>query len=203
ARATGRGGQLAALAVVGTVLLAPLPLAQGQASTPSFAAAANFPVGTDPYSVATVDVNGDGKLDLLVANAGSNTVSVLINQTLPGATTPSFAGPYSYPVGTTPVAVAAVEVNGDGRPDLLGANQGSNTVAVLLNQTAAGASIPSFAAATSFSVGTLPRSVAAADVNGDGLPDLLVANQGSNTVSVLLNTGAAGAGLPSFAAATS
>jgi hypothetical protein len=78
-------------------------------------------------------------------------------------------------------------VNGDGRPDLLTANANSNNVSVLLNQTAPGAAVPTFAAASFFPVGSLPQAVVAADVNGDGRPDLLVANANSNNVSVLLN----------------
>src|SRR5262249_47549278 len=114
ARAPGHGGQLAALAVVGAVLLAPLPLVQGQASTPSFAAATSFAVGTGPFSVAVADVNGDGRPDLLAANQGSNSVSVLLNQTAPGATTPIFSAAADFSVGTTPRSVAAADVNGDG-----------------------------------------------------------------------------------------
>ena len=79
-------------------------------------------------------------------------------------------------------------MNGDGRPDLIVANDGSNTVSVLLNTTAPGATTLSFAAEQTFATGTDPNSVAVADLNGDGLPDLIVANINSGTVSVLLNT---------------
>ena len=49
-----------------------------------FAAQANFAVGSDPFSVAIGDLNGDGKPDLAVANCGSGTVSVLLNTSLTG-----------------------------------------------------------------------------------------------------------------------
>jgi hypothetical protein len=62
-----------------------------------------------------------------------------------------------------------------------------NTVSVLLNSTAPGATTPSFATQQSFDTGSSPSSVAAADVNGDGQPDLIVANGNAATVSVLLN----------------
>jgi hypothetical protein len=112
---------------------------------------------------------------------------VLLNTTAPGATTPSFAAATNFGVGSNPFSVAVADVNGDGRPDLLVANINSNNVSVLLNTTAPGATTPAFAAATNFGVGSSPTSVAVGDVNGDGRPDLLVANQGSNSVSVLLN----------------
>ena len=61
-------------------------------------------------SVSTADVNGDGKSDLIVANYGSlghgNTVSVLINTTVPGAATPSFAAQQTFPTGTLPIQSA-------------------------------------------------------------------------------------------------
>ena len=92
--------------------------------------------------------------------------------------------------------MAAADVNGDGKPDLIVTNYYSNTVSVLLNTTAPGATTASFAAQTTFATGIHPRSVAVADVNGDGKPDLIVANVGSNTVSVLLNTTAPGRPTP-------
>ena len=170
------------------------------ASAPSFAAQKSFTTGNLPPSVTAADVNGDGKLDLVVANTGSNTVSVLLNTTAPGASTPSFATQQAFATGTYPYSVTTADVNGDGKPDLIVANGGSNTVSVLLNTTAPGASTLSFAAQQTFATGSTPYSVTAADVNGDGTSDLIVANDFSDTVSVLLNTTTPGASTPSFAA---
>jgi hypothetical protein len=169
-------------------------------TVPSFAAEQTFATGHEPQSVAIADVNGDGSPDLVVANGGSNTVSVLLNTTAPGATTPSFAPQQTFTTGGFPISVAVADLNGDGSPDLVVANFGSDTVSVLLNTTAAGASTPSFAAQEIFVTGNAPESVAVADFNGDGKPDLVLANEKSNTVSVLLNTTTPGASTPSFAA---
>ena len=170
------------------------------AATPSFAAQQTFATGSGPFFVRAADLNGDGKPDLIVANGDSNTVSVFLNTTAPGATTPSFADQQTFATGHEPDSVTAADLNGDGQPDLIVANDSSNTVSVLLNTTALAITSPAFAAQQSSATGSSPVSVAAADLNGDGKPDLIVANKTSNTVSVLLNTTAAGATTPSFAA---
>jgi hypothetical protein len=169
------------------------------AATPSFATQQNFATGGVPTSVIAADVNGDGLPDLIVTNAAANTVSVLLNTTAPGATTFSFATQQTFATGTNPLSVTSADVNGDGLLDLIVANVNDNTVSVLLNTTTPGATTPSFATQQTFATGNAPYSVTAADVNGDGLPDLIVANNVSGTVSVLLNTTAPGAATPSFA----
>src|SRR5207248_582797 len=138
--------------------------------------------GSVPWSVTVGDFNGDGELDLAVANFNSNTISVLLN-------TPvfqSFAPQTTFGAGNNPRSVAIGDFNGDGKLDLAIANSNSSTLSVLLNTTAASATTPSFAAQTTFSAGTKPYAVAVGDFNGDGLLDLAIANEGSNTVSVLL-----------------
>ena len=170
------------------------------ATTPSFSAQQTFATGTGPYSIAAADVNGDGKPDVIVANYLDNTVSVLLNTTTTGAATASLATQQTFASGSNPSFVTTADANGDGRPDLIVANLSSNTVSVLINTTAPGGATPGFAAQQSFATGTSPYSVSAADVNGDGVPDLVTANYGNNTVSVLLNTTAPGAASPSFAA---
>jgi hypothetical protein len=157
------------------------------ATTPSFATQQIFAIGSFPRSVTVADVNGDGKLDLIAANEVDITVSVLLNTTAPGATTPSFAVQQSFSTGSVPMYVTATDVNGDGKPDVI-VTSSPNTVSVLLNTTAPGATTASFAAQQPFTTGFGQSSVTIADVNGDGKPDLIVANNNDNTVSVLLNT---------------
>ena len=156
--------------------------------TASFTAQSTFMTGTGPQSVTAADVNGDGKSDLIVANETDKTVSVLIITTSPGATTPSFATQHTFVTGTNPTFVTTEDLNGDGKPDLIVTNRGDNTISVLLNTTAPGAVTPSFANQQVFATGAYPASVSAIDVNGDGKPDLIVANDGNSSVSVLINT---------------
>ncbi len=165
----------------------------------SFAPQQTFAVGNLPFKVAVGDFNGDGKPDLVVTNADDDTVSVLLNTTAAGATTPSFAPQQTFATGGFPDGVAVGDFNGDGKPDLVVANRLDDTVSVLLNTTAMGATIPSFAPRQTFAAGAEPSPVAVGDFNGDGKSDLAIVNESANTVSVLLNTTPAGATAPSFA----
>ena len=171
-------------------------------TTLTFSPQVAFSTGTTPVGVATGDLNGDGKPDLAVGNLGSNTVSVLLNTTAPGAATPSFANQVQFPTGVQSQGVAVADLNDDGKPDLAVANPGSGNISVLLNQTATGAATPSFATQVPFTTGSVPVTIVAADLNGDSKPDLAVVNNGAGTVSVLLNTAASGAATPTFTAQT-
>jgi hypothetical protein len=84
-----------------------------------------------------------------------------------------------------PDSIAIADFNEDGRPDLAVAEQGSDTVSVLL-----GLGSGAFSAPLDVPVGSSPSSVVSADFNGDGLPDLAVANEGANSATVILNSNA-------------
>ena len=131
----------------------------------------------------------------------SNTISVLRNTSTSGSiSASSFAAKVDFATGTTPVSVAIGDVDGDGKPDLVVANYSSNTISVLRNTSTSGSiSASSFAAKVDFATGTNPGSVAIGDVDGDGKPDLVVAN--GNNLSVLRNTSTPGSiSATSFAA---
>ena len=171
------------------------------ATTPTFAAKRDFSTGTSSQSVALADINGDGKLDLIVANTGSNNVSVLLNTTATGATTASFAARQNFATGGSPVSVAVGDFNADGKVDVVTSSSGSQTASVLLNTTESGATTPSFASKQDFGLGAYGYCVVVADLNADGRPDMATANPWSNDMSVLLNTTSAGATTFSFTTA--
>jgi hypothetical protein len=135
---------------------------------------------SSPYGAAVGDFNGDGKLDLAVANSGSTNVSVLL-----GNGDGTFKTAVNYGAGTLPWSVAVGDFNGDGWPDLVVASFGSNNVSVLLNNADG---TGTFQTAVPYGAGTNPTAVAVADLNGDGTLDLAVADNGGG-VSVLLGNG--------------
>ena len=120
-------------------------------------------------------------------DAGHNaSTSLVITQTVSGATTPplAFAADMEYGAGSYTNSVAAGDFNGDGKLDLATANWYGNSVSVL-----PGSGDGTFAANVEYGSGSGPISVTAGDFNGDGKPDLATASFYDNTVSVLLGNG--------------
>jgi MBG domain-containing protein/VCBS repeat protein/Big-like domain-containing protein/BACON domain-containing protein/all-beta uncharacterized protein len=139
-----------------------------------------YTTGTNPLYMVTADFNGDGKPDLATSNSHGS-ISVLLNSgtgTFPSKTDPS--------AGADPNLLAAADVNLDGFPDLVVASSGGNNVMVLLNNTDGTFQQP--AISTTAVPGSNPLGVTTGDFNVDGKPDIAVANNGNNTLGVLLNT---------------
>jgi hypothetical protein len=157
----------------------------------SFAAPVPYTVGGSPYSPVVADFNGDGKLDLAVANSGDGTVSVLLGN---GDGTFQAAVPPYYTVGTTPVSIAVGDFNGDGCPDLAVANLNSSNISVLINNCHGTFTVTNYTVANATFTSSGPRSIAAGDFNHDGYPDLAVADFTNGEVWVLLNDGTASPG---------
>lgn len=162
----------------------------GSITTGSFAAKVDFATGTSAFDLAIGDLDGDGKKDMVAVNRVDNTVSVFRNTSTPGSITAgSFASKVDFPSGANPYNVAIGDMDGDGKPDLSVVNFNSHTVSVLRNTSSSGSiTAGSFASKVDFPSGTSPYSLAIGDLDGDGKPDLITSNNGSDNVSVLRNT---------------
>ncbi len=147
-------------------------------------------VGGTPGPPALADMDGDGRPDLvllsgapggaarLAALASGNLVTVRLNG-------PSgFGAGVPYPLGASPVAVDAGDLDGDGATDLLLGTRAPDGVSVLLGDGAGG-----FAATVAAGACADPAGVRLADLDGDGDLDAAAACRGSGSVEVLLNAG--------------
>jgi hypothetical protein len=148
--------------------------------TPSATAFQAVPVGKDPDAIVAGDFTNNSRLDLAVANANDDTVSILI-----GNGDGTFQSAVNYPAGKDPVAIMAGDFNGDGKLDLAVVNGGTyGTVSILL-----GNGDGTFQSPASYTVGDSPDAIAVGDFGGDGHLDLAVANSNSGNVSVLTGNG--------------
>ena len=154
-----------------------------------------FAVGNNPRSVIVADFNGDGFLDLAVANQGDNSIS-LFRGNGDGTFKEFPASPFKLTntatiSETAPVAMVSANfrnqintINNGAEVDLAVVNQGTNNVAILLSSVDSNLNVTLTEAANSpIAVGTTPVAIATGDMNADGVPDLAVVNQGNSTVS--------------------
>jgi hypothetical protein len=148
----------------------------------TLAAAVNYSAPSEPFSLALGDLNGDGNLDVVVANYGSNDLSVRLGD---GAGGIGAAG--SYATGSGAISVALGDLNADGKLDAVVTNRGANTVSILIGDGTGG-----FTPAASLSSGPGPRHVALGDLDGDGRLDLVVAHESGTTVAVFMGNGSGG-----------
>ncbi|MBI3444535.1 MAG: VCBS repeat-containing protein, partial [Magnetospirillum sp.] len=139
-------------------------------TTASFQAHADTAVGTTPLSIGLGDLNGDGKLDMVVGNNGDNTVSIMLGQ---GDGTFVAATPATAATGTGPSFLSVGDLNNDGKLDVVVNTSSANAASILL-----GNGDGTFGAATTVATGTAP--IATADLNGDGKLDMVVADFGRN-----------------------
>jgi pimeloyl-ACP methyl ester carboxylesterase len=139
----------------------------------------SFTTGQCPVAIAAADFNGDGKIDLAVANQTDSTVSVFF-----GNGDGTFQARTDYPVAVAPSAIAFADLNGDRKPDVVVLNDG--LVSVFLGN-GDGSFQPRIDSSNGVSYG---GSMAVGDLDGDGLPDLVTTDPSySGTLAISLGNG--------------
>jgi hypothetical protein len=137
--------------------------------------------GSEPHGIAPLDVDGDGDLDIVNANVGTNRLALLTNDG-----TGTFAGPSFFEGGVDgEFGLAASDMNGDGITDLVVAGRNGAEINTALGN-GDGTFTPAGAAE---STGGATWVVVLGDVNADGDLDAATANDGSGNVGVLLGQG--------------
>jgi hypothetical protein len=129
--------------------------------------------GAPPSGLAVGDVVGNGSHDLVVANFNAGTVS-LFKETSP--TSGAYGNAVSITVGGHPNDVQVADINGDGLPDLIVADDNGQVTYLLQNPASPG----TFLAPVSLPITNRGISVAVGDLNGDGLMDLAVTSFDTN-----------------------
>jgi hypothetical protein len=127
--------------------------------------------------------------DAVVVASGSNQVLLYKGTGYDPAGNPTFAAPVSYPVGTNPVAVTIQDLNGDGIPDMIVANQGSNDVSTLFGSWDSSGNWGGTAGPRLKSGGSGPIATTVVTPPGGGLPELVVTNGQSGNLAVLPGVG--------------
>ena len=172
--------------------------------TNAFVLTTNLVVNETVAINATIQTNftGFSGMGYTTTNSTSTQVVVTAVSALPATVTnrlplisylpivPSFALATNLQMSSVPTETIAADVNNDGYPDIITANNTGNAsqaLSVYLNQRNG-----TFGTRTDYPAGSSTISVAVADVNNDGQPDLIGANNGNNSLSLLTNNGAGG-----------
>lgn len=144
----------------------------------------------DAHAVTTGDFDGDGLTDVGVSYASTDQAAAWLNAT-PAAGALTFTAPTTgtnrlFTVQNAPSAISAADIDSDGRPDLAILNSSTPSLTVRPSSAQAANLFPG-GENTALTVGTFPLRIASGDLDGDGLPDFVVTNRATNTVTALLN----------------
>jgi len=161
----------------------------GDFSTNSFLPRVDLAGTNSAESLALGDLDGDGKLDIVVGSITNQTVSVYRNWSTPGViNTNSFATAVNFAAGGGVTSVALADMDGDRKLDIAFSVNGGDTFSIYRNISTAGSfTAGSLAARVDFPAGMNPSGVALGDLNGDGRPDVVFGNFGDDTVSIFRN----------------
>lgn len=162
----------------------------GSIANSTFEAKVDFGANTESLNMATGDLDGDGKTDMVKVNFSAGNISILRNTSTAGSIdNSSFATKIDISTGTNPRGIAIGDIDGDGKLDLVVTNFNGNTISILRNTSSIG--FISFATKVDFATNTGPRSVCITDFDSDGKSDLAIAHSNIN-MSVFKNTSTSG-----------
>ncbi|CAF3938924.1 unnamed protein product [Rotaria sp. Silwood1] len=138
---------------------------------------------SNPISVVVGDVNNDNRLDIITANHHSDNVGILLGY---GNESFSTIGTYSTGQNSRPYAVIIIDINDDGRMDIIVANYGTSNIGILF-----GCGNFNFTTMVTYSTGNNsgPDSIVVSDFNNDGSLDIAVANYFTSNIGIFIGLG--------------
>lgn len=164
-------------------------LGTGQINPGAFSSAVTFGGPTYPHLVQAADLDADGRPDLLVTSYLGQTLTVYRNQAVPGVLTGgSFVALPSFGLAGRGHTVASGDLNGDGYPDVAVDTELSDSVGLFQNQKGGGVLASNLLGGrVDLGAGWNAWGNSIGDLDGDGRPDVIVANTYENTISIYQN----------------
>ena len=169
-----------------------LGLGTNGSPTGGFGSPIAYASGSNPSAFALGDLNADDILDVAITNTNSNWVTIKLGLGSGGRGTGAFGEATTFAMGTGPVHPILVDIDKDGILDLITANSGSANISIRRGNGSSGRGDGTFGAQSTIAVGQNPVMVQARDLDLDNDLDLVVVNQDSATVSIILGTGVLG-----------
>jgi hypothetical protein len=148
-------------------------------SIDGFVARVEVPTKGNPIGPVIADLDGDGAPDVAAASVDRSSVTVALRSLRLGGANALFARSFDLDTAAGPVAIAARDLDRDGKLDLVVAARSAGMVSVLVNRGAG-----SFAPRVDYPAGEEPTAIAVVDAGG--APAVVVANRASSTISVLV-----------------
>jgi len=143
------------------------------------------PTGPHPNDIALGDFNGDGSLDLAIANTETPNLTILLGDGQ-GGFRPSARSPFATESRPHVHGVAAADFDGDGKLDVVTESWGNNQILLLLGDGSGNLILPG----QRINIGKRPyQRLRTADLNKDGKPDVVTTDLDGNAVSILLGDG--------------
>jgi gliding motility-associated-like protein len=156
----------------------------------TFATKVDFATSTSTRLISVGDMDGDGRLDIIAPCYSGGVVSVLRNTTAYASSTINFATKTDFNIAGQGFNSAVGDLDGDGKLDMVICNYNTGNISVFRNTSSVGNI--SFSSRADYTTGSTPVSVDIADYDGDGKPEVIVANAGAGTLSIFRNISTSG-----------